>query len=50
MAVMLLRRLIAPSSQTFVYPALSPTTQSSLHMLLLSTASAAPRRCSVDTY
>ncbi|ONM08183.1 ARM repeat superfamily protein [Zea mays] len=39
-AAVLLRRLIAPSSQSFVYPALSPATQSSLRALLLSAASA----------
>ncbi|KAG2546633.1 hypothetical protein PVAP13_9KG037200 [Panicum virgatum] len=39
-AAVLLRRLIAPSSQAFVYPALSPATQSSLRALLLSAASA----------
>ncbi|KAF0912169.1 hypothetical protein E2562_013057 [Oryza meyeriana var. granulata] len=36
MAVMLLRRLISSGSQAFVYPALSPATQSSLRALLLS--------------
>nr|CAB3493578.1 unnamed protein product [Digitaria exilis] len=40
MAAVLLRRLIAPSSQAFVYPAMSPATQSSLRALLLSAASA----------
>jgi importin-5 len=39
-AAVLLRRLIAPSSQSFVYPALSPASQSSLRALLLSAASA----------
>jgi len=39
-AAVLLRRLIAPSSQAFVYPALSPATQSSLRALLLYAASA----------
>ncbi|XP_066397593.1 uncharacterized protein [Miscanthus floridulus] len=39
-AAVLLRRLIAPSSQSFVYPALSPAAQSSLRALLLSAASA----------
>ncbi|XP_066320652.1 uncharacterized protein [Miscanthus floridulus] len=38
-AAVLLRRLIAPSSQSFVYLVLSPATQSSLHALLLSAAS-----------
>ncbi|GJN23631.1 hypothetical protein PR202_gb11295 [Eleusine coracana subsp. coracana] len=38
-AAVLLRRLIAPSSQSFVYPALSPASQSSLRALLLSAAS-----------
>uniref|UniRef100_A0A0D9VXV9 TOG domain-containing protein n=1 Tax=Leersia perrieri TaxID=77586 RepID=A0A0D9VXV9_9ORYZ len=40
MAAVLLRRLISPGSQAFVYPALSPATQSSLRALLLSAASA----------
>ncbi|XP_062212132.1 uncharacterized protein LOC133913097 [Phragmites australis] len=39
-AAVLLRRLIAPSSQSFCYPALSPASQSSLRALLLSAASA----------
>ncbi|KAG8062221.1 hypothetical protein GUJ93_ZPchr0003g18203 [Zizania palustris] len=39
-AAVLLRRLISPGSQAFVYPALSPATQSSLRALLLSAASA----------
>ncbi|XP_066371254.1 uncharacterized protein [Miscanthus floridulus] len=39
-AAVLLRRLIAPSSQSFVYPSMSPATQSSLRALLLSAASA----------
>ncbi|XP_066316212.1 uncharacterized protein [Miscanthus floridulus] len=39
-AAVLLRRLIASSSQSFVYPALLPATQSSLRALLLSAASA----------
>ncbi|KAF0913161.1 hypothetical protein E2562_020287 [Oryza meyeriana var. granulata] len=39
MAAVLLRRLISPGSQAFVYPALSPATQSSLRALLLSAAS-----------
>ncbi|KAM3310630.1 hypothetical protein ACQJBY_031360 [Aegilops geniculata] len=40
MAAVLLRRLISPGSQAFVYPALAPATQSSLRALLLSAASA----------
>jgi hypothetical protein len=40
MAAVLLRRLISPGSQAFVYPGLSPATQSSLRALLLSAASA----------
>ena len=36
MAAVLLRRLIFPGSQAFVYPALAPATQSSLQALLLS--------------
>ncbi|KAF7052188.1 hypothetical protein CFC21_060321 [Triticum aestivum] len=39
MAAVLLRRLISPGSQAFVYPALAPATQSSLRALLLSAAS-----------
>ncbi|KAM3294674.1 hypothetical protein ACQJBY_037513 [Aegilops geniculata] len=40
MAAVLLRRLISPGSQAFVYPALAPATRSSLRALLLSAASA----------
>uniref|UniRef100_A0ACD5WAS2 Uncharacterized protein n=1 Tax=Avena sativa TaxID=4498 RepID=A0ACD5WAS2_AVESA len=40
MAAVLLRRLISPGSQAFVYPAMAPATQSSLRALLLSAASA----------
>ncbi|XP_044979842.1 importin-5-like [Hordeum vulgare subsp. vulgare] len=40
MAAVLLRRLISPGSQAFVYPSLAPATQSSLRALLLSAASA----------
>ena len=40
MATVLLRRLFFPGSQAYVYPALTPATQSSLRALLLSAASA----------